>query len=331
MAEYKQINVAPQSEEDFEIIIETDDPVDDALEDNGSTTVVETPEPEEIIKQKDEEIQKTKKTQSRSEKRIKELLNDRNDLAAKLEAQEQKIRELEQGSSKANKDNKESLKGSLESQIATLNQQMVAAIESGDGTTTVQIQDKLMDAKMKLASVSYELANHKEPDPVKAEPAKKEVKPSEKAMAWVAEYPAFSTDPVFYAAAMAVNNLQISQGLDPEDDSFYEALNEKLSPRFPEIFGTTNKNSVESNTKENKSSEGTQNTKEKVEQTVSGASRTASTTANGKPQNSSKTKVSLSQEEINLAKRWGITPEKYAKRKLGLQDRQDDGYTPINV
>ena len=56
---------------------------------------------------------------------------------------------------------------------------------------------------------------------------------------------------------------------------------------------------------------------------VSGASRTSKTSTGSGP------KVKLTQEDVRLANKWGISLEKYAAEKLKVQEA-DGEYTTIN-
>lgn len=351
--EYTPINVKPQNAEDFELEIEIIDGNEDSEDqdsddgdsgDSTSTTQqkpVQGTEDPKLAGDKPNTLELGSRKPGRAEKRIKELNNKVKTYASENEMLRQKVREIEEKAKSESVQSKEMSKTSLENEINSLNQEFISAMEAGDATKTATIQDKLMTAKMKLASVTYELQNTKavqskpsvnneEEFEEEREPVKQS-KPNEKALSWVEDHPEFYEDPVFYASAMAINSLLIQEGYDPNEDSFYEALDEKLSVRFPEVFGIVKQNSVELDTNTKKSSRETEKPAEKVQQTVSGASRTSSTTVNGKPQKTSSFKVQLTPEDLKLAERWGMSPERFAKRKLNLQKKEKGEYTPILV
>jgi len=344
---YKTITTKPQSEDDFELEIEVIDEgtdtdssssVNQSQDTDTSVSVKQTTDTDEgqastIDAPSQKQAQDDKKYTSRAEKRIRELNARAKSYEDKLREYETVIKQLEEKSASSNIQNKETLKTTLESQLKALNSQFTAAMESGDAPSVVNIQDQIMDAKMKLASVAYEIDN--QPKKVEGQqPKERQPQPNkvpQKALDWIEDYPDFNTDPVFNGAALAVNNKLIMEGFDPDDDSFYEEINKRLSKRFPDIFDTSTQNSVKSNTKENTSSEGTLKTKEKVEQTVSGASRTPSSSVNGKPQLQSKNKVTLTQEDLKLAERWNMSKEKFAKRKFLLMQKDTNEYSPIFI
>lgn len=334
---YKPIETKNQSEDDFELEIEVLDTDTTEVEDikDPAPEVEEVKQPE--VKDPPKQVKTNtddKKYSNRTEKRIRELNAKAKTYEDMVRERDEEIARLKAEYTNTTKQSKESLKTSLEAQMKTLNSQFIAAMEAGESTQVSEIQDQLMDTKMRLASISYELENTKEvKEPVKpkVEPKQTSKEVPQKALDWIEEHPEFNTDPIFYGAALTVNNILISEGYDPDDDSFYDEINARLSKRFPDIFDKNIENDVKSSGKENISSEETLKTKEKVEQTVSGASRTPSTSINGKPQVTSKTKVTLTQEDIRLAEKWGMSKEKFARRKLLLEGRQPSEYSPIFV
>lgn len=325
MGEYKEIGVENTDiVEDFELIIE---------EDNNENEI-ETEVVEEVVEKAPVEkptATSTKKP-SRAEKRIKELhtsVKERDQRLAEVQAE---LEALKKNQSETTKSSKEDMKGTLEGKINTLNESLIKAIEEGDSGRTVAIQNELLMTSNKLYDLKKDLDSYKPYEPKKIEQVQ-QPKVSEKAIQWIEDNPDFKTDEIFQAAALAVNRKLINSGWDPDSDEFYEEVTEQLKPRFPEKFGVDDENSVELETDTKKSSSvKTQNkTQRHTEQTVSGASRTPSTTSDGKSTNSKKNTITLTQEEVRLAKKWNMTPEQYAKRKLAIQNKERGEYTEINL
>lgn len=129
------------------------------------------------------------------------------------------------------------------------------------------------------------------------QPAKPEV--SAKAKMWSEENPWFGNDEYKDMTALAYGvheKLVKDEGVDPNSDEYFETIDRTMRSKFPEYFGTN------SNEKEERSSQAKPRNPSMV---VTPASRN-----NGsKPR-----KVKLTQTQVALAKRLGLTNEQYAKQ-----------------
>ena len=98
----------------------------------------------------------------------------------------------------------------------------------------------------------------------------------------------FGQDQIMTASALAID-LQLKQeGYDPSSSEFYEEVDNRMKVNFPHKFG-----------------EG--QPKKAPRQVVAGGSRT--------PPTSKSKKVTLTQEDVSLARKWNIPLEKYAAEK----------------
>jgi hypothetical protein len=98
----------------------------------------------------------------------------------------------------------------------------------------------------------------------------------------------FGQDQIMTASALAID-LQLKQeGYDPSSSEFYEEVDSRMKVNFPHKFG-----------------EG--QPKKAPRQVVAGGSRT--------PPTSKSKKVTLTQEDVSLARKWNIPLEKYAAEK----------------
>lgn len=319
-----------------ESAVEVDDTAEVILEENKETKDTPAVEEGEV---KSAPKKAPKKRESRSAKRIKNLVAEKNSLQDELEALRSQTLAMKKEYKGETLSAKGAMKESLTGQMETLKQQLKGAIEAGEAGDVVEIQGALHDTQIKLAALTYELqqTDEVEEEGTPQKPTQKAPPIPEKALDWVEEHEEFKTDPIFHSAAMAVNNILISEGFKPDSDDFYEELNDRLSERFPEVFGIDDENGVDSTseaseedqmlTKKNKSSKSRQN----PQQTVAGASRTPAASS-GKSKTGRNT-VKLSQADVELAKRWGITLEQFARRKQ-VVDKTDKGsgeYTPISI
>lgn len=313
---YKEINTQnPNAEdEEFEIELEV---VGDAEDEEFIPVPAEEEEEEAKPKGK-------KKEKPKADPRIKQLENEREEareLARQLAA---RLNESEKVSKTSNKQSKETLQASLTQTIDTLNERLIKAIEDGDAPKTVDLQKQINKAMLELAKVEHEVKSIEETPEVKQVQVPTQPKVSEKAQAWVAQYPEFYEDDDFRDTALAINQTLINRGMNPDTDVFYETLTKRLEKIFPDIF---NDEAVEDEEEEVVPKT---KTKKPAQQVVSGASRFSD---GGKPSNktqSNKTKVVLTESERKLADLWGISYAKFAKQKYEASQSTERGqYTPL--
>ena len=114
------------------------------------------------------------------------------------------------------------------------------------------------------------------------------------------------------SAALMIDNELKEEGYDPSDDEFYVTVDEVLRQRYPQKFANS--------TTENQTPR-LQDTSSNSAQVVAGASRTPKTSK-------AKNKVKLTQEDLRLADKWGISIEQYAAEKLKVEQADGD-YTSI--
>ena len=113
-------------------------------------------------------------------------------------------------------------------------------------------------------------------------------------------------------AALSIDQELKDEGYDPSDDDFYGEIDSRLRSRYPQRFQATPTQEPETPR--------LQDTSSNSAQVVAGASRT--------PKTSKSNKVKLTQEDVRLANKWGISLEKYAAEKLKVEKAEGD-YTSI--
>tara|TARA_B100000965_G_scaffold404071_1_gene433800 strand:+ start:1017 stop:2111 length:1095 start_codon:yes stop_codon:yes gene_type:complete len=205
--------------------------------------------------------------------------------------------------------------------------QYKAAYDEGDTDKVISTQEALITAQAELREASnheqdmqrrqaeyQQYMQHMQQNPQFAQqqamqqqnmmpqqPQQQAEKPevSAKAKMWSEENPWFGDDEHKDMTALAYGvheKLVKNEGVDPNSDEYFETIDRTMRSRFPEYFGT------ESNEKEERSSQAKSRSPSMV---VTPASRN-----NGsKPR-----KVKLTQTQVALAKRLGLTNEQYAKQ-----------------
>lgn len=176
------------------------------------------------------------------------------------------------------------------------------AYESGDSDRLVAAQEELTTAKIKLDRV-----NNFKPAPLQeekkevqiAQPREEPVQIDAKAENWAKENSSwFGKDKEMTSFAYGYHAKLLDQGIDPSSDEYYEKLNTRMRKVFPEAFEAEEPPEQE---------ERPQVQRQKPSNVVAPATR--STAAK---------KVVLTKDQVNLAKRLGLTPEQYAREVAKL-------------
>lgn len=172
------------------------------------------------------------------------------------------------------------------------------AYESGDSDRLVAAQEELTSAKIKLERV-----NNFKPAPLQEEKnevqiaqPRVETPPTDaKAERWAKENDSwFGKDKEMTSFAFGYHAKLVDSGVDPTSDEYYEKLNSRMRKVFPEAFEAEEPPEAKPQ-------------RQKPSNVVAPATR--STAAK---------KVVLTKEQVNLAKRLGLTPEQYGREVAKL-------------
>ena len=179
------------------------------------------------------------------------------------------------------------------------------AFEEGDKEMLLNAQEALNDAQADLKMVNSAKVNYQEePEQVQpvSQPPRSRQTQDPKATEWAEQNEWFGKDTIRTAAALAIDAELKGEGYDPNDNEFYEEVNNRLQEAFPQKYDRVQENTSQ------------------PAQVVSGASRSSP---------NSNRKVKLSKEDVRLAQKWGIPLEQYAAEKLKVSEA-DGEYTNIN-
>ena len=172
-----------------------------------------------------------------------------------------------------------------------------AAHEAFDTDAIVEAQEALAAAKIKAERVNnFKPAPLQAPAPVVQPPAQVQEfvpQPDQKARAWKESNPWFGKDEEMTALALAVHEKLVNNGVNPTSDEYYEKINSRVRQVFPDAFPS--------------------------EKPVKKSQVVAPATRSTAPK-----KIVLTQSQVNLAKRMGLTPEQYA-REVAKLDRNQNG------
>ena len=179
------------------------------------------------------------------------------------------------------------------------------AYEAGDSDLLLAAQESLTAAKIK----TDKLNNYKIPPlqdkqtPVASPQEQAEAAPErvvdERAKEWAKANPWFGMDDEMTSLAMGVHAKLAKQGVNLQSDEYYETINTRMRQLFPDQFEDVAKTEAEK--------------PKRRSNVVAPATRSTS------PK-----KVTLTQTQVSLAKRLGLTPEQYA-RQVAIDMRKENG------
>jgi len=299
---------------DLEIEVEDDTPP----EDRGK----EASPPEDVT---DDELQSYgKKVQKRLKALSKTYHDERRAKEAAMrerEALEQYARQLvEENQQLKNKTDEshnaliESARKQVASELAVAQQKYKQAYESGESDAIIEAQqllntaqiraDKVNSLKLKITPAKENITLQKQENIVQSQavaPPQPTIQRDEKAVKWADENTWFGDgpegDPEMTAFAYGLHTKLVNEGVDPRSDEYYERIDSRMRQVFPEQFDD---GEDEPEVPQKKSSN-----------VVAPATRSTA------PK-----KIRLTQSQITIAKKLGVSLEDYAKQQAALMRKQ---------
>jgi hypothetical protein len=189
----------------------------------------------------------------------------------------------------------EQAKKVVQNELDQAKQKFKAAYEAGDSDALVEAQEALASAKYKAERVNNFKPAVAQPQNTVVQPAprpEQTVKVDSKAKAWQDANSWFGDDKEMTALALAVHQDLVESGVDTSSDEYYEKINARVRKRFPEAFPSE---------------------KPKKSSVVAPATRSTA------PR-----KIVLTQSQVQIAKRLGLTNEQYA-RAVADEMRKQNG------
>lgn len=181
------------------------------------------------------------------------------------------------------------------------------AFETADADKIVEAQEALTAAKIKADKVASFKPTPLQPKETAVKEASNaptppsEPQPDPKAVAWQKENKWFGTDDEMTSLALGLHQKLVREGIDPQSDTYYARINQRMRQLFPDSFDDVAEEEPPPAEKPRRAS------------VVAPASRSTA------PR-----KVVLTESQVKLAKRLGITPEQYA-RQVAEEMRKQNG------
>ena len=195
------------------------------------------------------------------------------------------------------------LKDSLEQQLAIAKRDYGEAYDLGDKDKIIEAQQKMNDAQLRLSQTEnyqrkYDNALQNDEKDVYIPSSESDIpKPDEKALKWQKNNQWFGQDEEMTSLALGLHEKLVRSGINPSSDEYYRRIDSTMQKRFPEYFG-------DATLDEEKPAERT-----KPSNVVAPATRSTA------PK-----KVRLTKTQVALAKKFGLTPEQYARETLKLEN-----------
>ncbi len=298
-------NSQENSTSEIEIEIIDDTPEYDQKRDPMPKDIVENLEKDELEEYDDTVKEKLKQMKKvwHDERREKEAAHREREeaisYARKVAEENKKMRQM---ISSGEKEYVETIQSSANMSLEMAKKGYKEAYESGDVDQMMEAQQKLQEANLRLLRAnSYKpTALQEEKFEVQTQPEQIQSvpKPDERAENWQKQNRWFGSNKVMTAMALGLHEELKDQGVSVGSDEYYETLNKTMRRRFPEQFEETREEEISK----------APAARSKTRSVVAPAVRTTS------PQ-----RVRLTETQVNLSKKFGLTPEQYAieLRKLG--------------
>jgi hypothetical protein len=299
----KDVNVTEQ-EDDVEIEVIDDTPV----QDRGRR-----PLDREVEDPTDDEIE----TYTRgAQDRIKELTHARHDERRAKESLAREKQELERLAQQIFEENKrlkqyvstgteqytQMAKTAADAELEKARRDYKAAQEAFDTDAILAAQEALLEAKMKVEQTKNFRPPPLQTQETDVQPRHQEpqqVRADEKTLRWQAKNQWFGSNGFeeITSFALGLHQKLVNSGVDPSTDEYFEQIDARVKSTFPEMFGGSEDRPRNGN-----------------------APRKPAAVAAPATRSSGAKKIQLTQTQIALAKKFGLTPQQYAAQVAKLEN-----------
>ena len=301
----KEVKVQAK-EDDFDLEIEDDTPVADKGKEPLPKEKVEELENDNLedyserVKQRMAQLKKV----WHDERRAKEAADREREEAVKYAKQiTDENKKLKSTLSSGEEEYVKAVSNSLEHQLSIAKRDYREAYDAGDTDKIIEAQSKMNDAQMRLSQMQQYKPQYKntlqepEKDVYIQETRPQVPKPDLRALNWQEKNDWFGKDEEMTSLALGVHEKLVRSGIDPSSDEYYRRIDSTMQKRFPENFG-------DATLDEDQPAQRT-----KPSNVVAPATRSTA------PK-----KVRLTKTQVALAKKFGLTPEQYARETLKLEN-----------
>jgi hypothetical protein len=275
---------------DVEVTVENDSPNEQTVQEAVDTTSEDT---EDEFKKSENQ---TQKRINRLTKKMREAEKNAEEATRFAQIKAKENAELAQRLNQMDNSYVDQYSGRVESEIAQTEAALRNAMEIGDTEAAVAAQRKMTQLAVEAdRAAQAKSANERRQKQPPAQPMAQQTvpqapaRPDPKAERWAQRNDWFGEDSAMTYAAFGIHKeLVESEGIDPKSDEYYDTLDRRMKEEFPHKF-----------------KEGSQS--KRPAQTVASVNRSSGT---GR---SSGNKVRLTQRQVAMAKKLGVSLEQYAK------------------
>jgi hypothetical protein len=275
---------------DVEVTVENDSPNEETVQEAIDTTSEDT---EDEFKKSENQ---TQKRINRLTKKMREAEKNAEEATRFAQIKAKENAELAQRLNQMDNSYVDQYSGRVESEMAQTEAVLRNAMEIGDTEAAVAAQRKMTQLAVEAdRAAQAKSANERRQKQPPAQPMAQQTvpqapaRPDPKAERWAQRNDWFGEDSAMTYAAFGIHKeLVESEGIDPKSDEYYDTLDRRMKEEFPHKF-----------------KEGSQS--KRPAQTVASVNRSSGT---GR---SSGNKVRLTQRQVAMAKKLGVSLEQYAK------------------
>ena len=311
-AEEKEVSAKKDNEvpvetkaDDFDLEIEDDTPPQDRGREPLPKEVVEELENDtlddysERVKQRLAQMKKV----WHDERRAKESADRERQEAVKFAQQiAYENKRLKSTLSSGEEDYVKTLHGALSTQLEMAKRDYREAYDSGDSEKIIEAQSRMNDTQLRLSQVQsyqpqFKNAGQEAENQVYIPQNQIQVqKPDNRALKWQEKNDWFGQDEEMTSLALGLHEKLVRSGVNPTSDEYYRRIDSTMQKRFPEYFGDA---TLDEDTP---------------------AQRKPSTVVAPATRSTAPKKVRLTKTQVALAKKFGLTPEQYARETLKLEN-----------
>lgn len=303
-----ELGLEGDSKNEIEIEIEDDTPVEDRNKEPMPKEIVDKLDADELeeydgaVKEKLKQMKKVYHDERREKERA---LRDQQDAISFAQRVSEENKRIKQMYSHGEREYAETLKTSAEMSLEMAKQDYKKAYEEGDTDKVIDAQQRMQEANMRVMQAKNFKPTALQEEKFEVQTQHEQVqavpRPDNKAMAWQERNNWFGQDEEMTASALGLHEKLKRTGVEIGSDEYYATLDKTMRKRFPENFEEA----------QEEESSRAEPVRTKPRTVVAPAVR--STASN---------KVKLSPRQVELAKKLGLTPERYALeiKKLEAQN-----------
>ena len=296
-------------ENEVEIEIEDDTPIEDRNKEPMPKEIVQKLDADELEEYGEEVKQKLKQMKKvyHDERREKErAIRDQQEAIAFARRVAEENKRIKQMYSHGEKEYAETLKTSAEMALEMAKQDYKKAYEDGDTDKVIEAQQRMQEANLRVMQAKNFKPTALQEENFEVQTQHEQVqtapRPDNKALAWQERNSWFGQDEEMTASALGLHEKLKREGVEIGSDDYYATLDKTMRKRFPENFEEAQE--------------------EETVQKVEPARPKPRTVVAPAVRSTASNKVKLSPRQVQLAKKFGLTPEAYALelKKLETQN-----------